>query len=615
MAKKRQRVPIFFTVDDNYITYLSIVMASLKDHATEDHLYDIRVIHTGLSQKSKTTLKAFETDNIRIRFFNISFKLSAISVNLDIRDYYSLTTYYRLFLPDLFPIENKCLYLDSDIVILEDVANLYNEDIGNNLLGAVPDLSVQTYPEFIKYVEEIVGVPHEQYFNAGILVMNFKELRRQRIEAHAIRLLTHVSFRVAQDQDILNFLCKGKVKLLPPKWNVMPLGEHTYEHSIIHYNLIFKPWNQNDIPYEDYFWKYAKSLNLAKTIAQARDAIPTEIKDNNRKGVEKVKDLCMYEVGRKNTYYKDITSKKRRRRAGLNMDEIPAQSEEREKILKRIEELEKAGTFDVDAENDPPYNPLQPGEVDYFHKKGSTRRRARKASRLSFKFFNRLIKKGKIVIDKYEGVEILENMQTGAVITANHFNPFDSIPINKAVKKYAKKKKLWTVIREGNYSFPGIYGYFMRNCYSLPLASSPVVLRELMRATNHVLKKGDFVLIYAEQSMWWNYRKPKPLKPGAFRFAARNMVPVIPTFITMRDTDEYDEEGYPIQAYTLHILPPIYPDPLSSAAENEKNMRLANEEAWKEVYEKVYGIPLEYTTSTKAEEAKKPAKSELKEEK
>ena len=89
------------------------------------------------------------------------------------------------------------------------------------------------------------------------------------------------------------------------------------------------------------------------------------------------------------------------------------------------------------------------------------------------------------------------------------------------------------------------------------------------------------------------------LKDGAFRFACKNNVPVLPTFTTMRDTDKLDNEGYPIQAYTLHILSPIYPSKNLSMKENIAMMKKKNEEAWKEVYERVYGIPLTYLSKEK----------------
>lgn len=274
-------------------------------------------------------------------------------------------------------------------------------------------------------------------------------------------------------------------------------------------------------------------------------------------------------------------------------------SKERLKILQKIEELEKEGKFDVDAEIDPPTVPLKPNEVDFLRKKFSSKVKSRFADKVSFAFFNNLIRKGQIVIDGYEGIEILKNINSGAIVTANHFNPFDSIPIHKVFKKYQRKRQLYKIIREGNYNFPGLFGYFMKNCYTLPLSSNLKVMKECLSAVDTLLQDGTFILVYAEQSLWWNYRKPKPLKEGAFRFAAKNNVPVIPTFTTLRDTDKLDNEGFPIQAYTLHILEPIYPDSNLSLKENILMMKEKNELAWKEVYEKVYGIPLTYLTKEK----------------
>ena len=280
------------------------------------------------------------------------------------------------------------------------------------------------------------------------------------------------------------------------------------------------------------------------------------------------------------------------------MEEIK-KSEYRLEVLKKIDELEKESIFDVDLENDPPFTPIKEGEVDYLRKKLSSKIKSQIADRVSFSYFNKLIKKGQIVIDGYEGIENLISLNSGAIVTANHFNPFDSIAIHKVFKKYKKKNKLYKIIREGNYSFPGLFGFFMRNCYSLPLSDNFKVMKECMHSVDVLLQKGEFILVYAEQSLWWNYRKPKPLKEGAFRFAFKNNVPVLPMFTTMRDTDKLDHEGFPIQGYTLHILEPIYPDSNLSLKENIKMMKEKNEEAWKEVYEKVYGIPLTYLTKEK----------------
>jgi 1-acyl-sn-glycerol-3-phosphate acyltransferase len=104
------------------------------------------------------------------------------------------------------------------------------------------------------------------------------------------------------------------------------------------------------------------------------------------------------------------------------------------------------------------------------------------------------------------------------------------------------------------------------------------------------------ILIYPEQSLWWNYKKPKPLKQGGYRIASRNMVPVIPIFITMEDSNLVGDDGFTIQEYTINIGKPIYPDKKLSEKENTKSMKEKNADVWKEVYEDFYKVPLTYTT-------------------
>ena len=537
-----------------------------------------------------------------IDFFNVFVKVNALSIKLDVRDYYTITTYYRLFLPNLFPLLSKGLYLDSDIVLCDDVAKLYFTELGDNLVGAVPDASVQLFDEFSNYVEKVLEVDHTKYFNAGILLMNFKKLREFNLEKKFISLIKKVTFKVAQDQDVLNYLCKDRVTYLDPRWNVMPLGKKLEDPFLIHYNLMFKPWNLKDIMYEEEFFKYAEMAGVKDTIIEHRDAIPQEVVDKILQGVDGVKQFCNIEAEKAEEYHKKMNGPKPKIRiqttsAKLKEDERKYKmlTKERQLIVDKIDELEKQRRFDVDVENDPPFT----GDVDYLRKKFSSKIKTWWANHTSFRYFKGLIKEGRIVIDGIEGTINLKKVKTGAVITANHFSPFDSIPIHLAVKKYARGKKLFKIIREGNYTMPGLFGFFLRNCYTLPLATNPIVMKDFNKSVDTVLARRDFILIYPEQSMWWNYRKPKPLKKGAFIFAARNNVPVIPTFITMRDTDKVDENGSYIQAYTLHILQPIYPDRTLTVQENVNKMLSENEVLVKDLYEKVYKEKLTYLPEEK----------------
>ena len=120
-------------------------------------------------------------------------------------------------------------------------------------------------------------------------------------------------------------------------------------------------------------------------------------------------------------------------------------------------------------------------------------------------------------------------------------------------------------------------------------------MKRFLTAVRTALQQGNCVLIYPEQSMWWNYRKPKPVKKGGFTFAAKNNVPILPCFVTMKDSEYKDSDGLPVQKYTINIAKPIYPDKTKSMPENVEYLMSEHNKAWKEIYEKTYGIPLTYT--------------------
>ena len=294
-----------------------------------------------------------------------------------------------------------------------------------------------------------------------------------------------------------------------------------------------------------------------------------------------------------------LTLSKKYKKEIANTEKPIQKSEYRVQVLKKIEELEKQGKFDVDAEDDPPTIVLTPENIDYLRKKTSSKLKRVFANEMGEKFLDNLLKNNKLIIKQINGMENLSKISTGAIVTCNHFNPFDCFTIEKVFRLSGKieEKRLYKVIREGNYTnFPGLYGFFFRNCDTLPLSSNKKTMVEFMKAVDELLKKGDFILIYPEQSMWWNYRKPKPLKPGAFKIASRNNVPVIPIFITMQDSENIDSEGFPIQEYIVNIAEPIYPEKGLTLKENTEKMMSNNFEMWKKIYENFYGIPLEYTT-------------------
>lgn len=270
-------------------------------------------------------------------------------------------------------------------------------------------------------------------------------------------------------------------------------------------------------------------------------------------------------------------------------------SPERVEILKKIENFESRGIFDQDAENDPPELELFPDQVDYLHKKLKTKILTKLTLRAGAKFFKSQEASGNLIIKEIRGVENLPSKKQGAIVTSNHFHPFDNYMVLKALMPSLKKGRYWKVIREGNYTNPPKgFEMFMKYGDTLPLSRNRETMHNLMGAINTLLKRGDKVLVYPEKALWWNYRKPRPFKTGAFKFAVTAGVPIIPMFITMEDTENVGEDGFPIQAYTVHIGKMLYPDEKLSAKENIKMLSEKNYEFCKNVYEEFYNTKLKF---------------------
>ena len=297
MYKKLKEIPIFFAVDDTYIPFLAISLQSLVDNSSEKNKYEIKILYTHVSEENMQKIKKYEKENIKIEFVDLSNNLQRVQGKLYTRNYFTSTTYYRLFIPELYPQYDKVLYIDSDVTILTDIAGLYNQEIGDNLVAAIPDGAVQTIEVFQEYVEKVIGViDYNNYFNAGILLMNLKELRKYKFQEKFLYLLEKVKYEVAQDQDYLNRLCKGRVKLLDDLWNKMPImGISDKKPNIIHFNLGFKPWHFDDIPYQEYFWKYAKKTEFYETIQEVRKNYTEEDKERDDSSSAKLIELAKKE--------------------------------------------------------------------------------------------------------------------------------------------------------------------------------------------------------------------------------------------------------------------------------------------------------------------------------
>ncbi len=581
-------IPVFYACDDNFVKYTVVSLQSMKEHASRDQKYCIHVLHTNISKEMQDVMYAMQDEQFQIRFDDVTDYLKSISDKLPLRDYYSKTTYFRLFIAEMFPEYEKAIYIDSDTVVLGDIADLYAYDLGDNYVGAAREQAMVQTDVYGTYVEKVLGIDRNAYFNAGLLVINCEQFRKQCVLDQFIELLHVYNFVVTQDEDYLNLICKGQVFWLPQQWNTEVFGNIDYpEESIcvLHYIMVSKPWHYKDCRMGAYFWEYAKKTVCYEEILEVLENYTDEQRAEDAASADRLMVTAQNEIDNENNYLNL-----------LNRGQLKAK--DRLEVLEKIAQLEREGRFDEDVEEDPPTKELMPDDIDYLRRKISSKIKTKLTYKVARSFLNNIIANKQLIIKDIKGIENMNALKSGAVITCNHFNAFDSFAIQVAYEQSTqRKRKLYRVIREGNYTnFPGFYGMLMRNCYTFPLSSNKDTMRKFMHSMDAALKHGDFMVVYPEQSMWWNYRKPKPLKKGAYTFATKNDVPVLPCFITMEDSDVLGEDGFYVQEYTIHIASAIYPDPQKSRAANIQMMKDKNFEVWKEIYETTYGEALVYDT-------------------
>ena len=578
-------IPVFFALDERFLKYGIVSLYSMRENAKRSGAtYRVYFLHTDVTPESQAKVKKLERYGFEIVFENITGFLASIATRFPLRDYYSKTTYFRLFIADMHPEYDKAIYIDSDTIIQGDVAELYDTNLSNFMLGACHEQAMVQVDEYGTYVEKCLGLDRSLYFNAGVLLINCKEFRKRNVLDRFIQTLQVYDCVVTQDEDYLNLLCKDHVLFLDQRWNTEIFGTIPYpieEAKILHYIMFNKPWHYDTCPHADIFYKYAKKTWVYNDILDDLHSYTDEQKARDKEGYSNLLNLAVKETNKEDNYVSIINKRH-------SIDRIA--------ILQKIKEYERSGRFDEDVEDDPPSPVLMPEDINYLHRSIKQKAQTKVAFKLAHRLVDNLIKDKKLIIKEIRGIENFKNLQSGALITCNHFNAFDSFAIQLAYEAADQPNRtFYRVIREGNYTnFPGFYGFLMRHCNTLPLSSNLETMKKFFDATNTLLKEGNFVLVYPEQSMWWNYRKPKPLKRGAYVFACKADVPVLPCFITMKDSEILDENGFPIQEYTIHIPQPIYPDHSLNYRDRIEDLMRKNSNIWRTIYENEYQTKLEY---------------------
>lgn len=313
MKDYKKHIPVFFSSDKNYLPYLAVAIQSIKENSNDEFFYDIKILSEGFDEEFKSTLKKYQAENLKISFCDVSEKIRPYKEELtaSLRDYYTVSIFYRMFIASLFPELDKAIYIDCDVVLISDIAKLFDQNIGDNILGACTDQVVSVHEAFKIYVETALGVKQSRYFNSGVLLMNLNELRKEKIEEKFLYLLKKYNLEsVAPDQDYLNVLCKDRVCYLEPGFDRMPTADVAVDYPLylIHYNMFNKPWLYDDVLYGEYFWQYAKNTEFYDELKSKRDNYTDEMKAADLKAGEILLKNSL-RIAEKQTTFKSVLEK------------------------------------------------------------------------------------------------------------------------------------------------------------------------------------------------------------------------------------------------------------------------------------------------------------------
>ncbi len=289
---EKRTIPIFFTVDEGYAPYLDCALRSLIRNASDAYDYQIYILYDKLTDESIRRLGTAVTSlpHAEIHFIRMEEEYAGLTDRTENRlrcDYFTMTIFFRIFIADMFPQYDKGIYIDSDVIVPGDISQMYELELGDCIIGACPDHSIWGIPELERYLEYSIGVEPHKYINSGVLLLNMKELRQVGFANRFLELLNKFHFDcVAPDQDYFNAMCADWILFLDECWDTMPPeGDNcksVEEPKLIHFNLFQKPWCYDNIPYEEYFWEYAKTSPFYEDILAHKRNYSQEQKDSDR---------------------------------------------------------------------------------------------------------------------------------------------------------------------------------------------------------------------------------------------------------------------------------------------------------------------------------------------
>ena len=210
-----KKTDIAFCVNNAYIEKVAVVMVSLLENHPENY-FNFYIFSSDLTDGSLKYLNKLHSkyNNFEVSKVEVPTDLfKSLKLNIE---YISIETYYRYAIAELLPDLDKILYIDADLIINNNINQFYDTDISDYYVAGVEDYLIKRENHKI----EIGLTSDDVYINAGVLLMNLQKLRQDDMCQKLIKATQDLWDKIKyQDQDILNIMCKGKIKQVDSIYN------------------------------------------------------------------------------------------------------------------------------------------------------------------------------------------------------------------------------------------------------------------------------------------------------------------------------------------------------------------------------------------------------------
>lgn len=286
-APEKDTISIVIAADNNYVPHMAALIESIKYNCNKNRKIEFLIFDGGITENNKFLLKKQVHNECNITFLDCSLLYKDIATHM----HFSRATFYRLAIGEILKNHKKVIYIDCDTIVMDDISRLWDTDLENKAIAAVPDLIMKVFvnegipsmweagkgmPSGI-YLREYVGMyeKYDEYFQAGLIIFDLDKIREMHLSELSISEIKQKTYWFL-DQDVLNKFLRGNVKFLDTAWNFpntimdgdcknLDFGwqdkvrRDAMAPKLIHYaGYEAKPWNSPNASFSEFYWFFLR---------------------------------------------------------------------------------------------------------------------------------------------------------------------------------------------------------------------------------------------------------------------------------------------------------------------------------------------------------------------